>query len=104
VTKFQRSYDSDQIPAQLRHHPAAAIGSRHWDCEADAPTCRYVALDGSGRVVLAGLARLAEDSTFRVDLKGKLQPGHYTVEAAAYLNGNTMNAEIRRIPVEIPAR
>jgi hypothetical protein len=37
-----------------------------------------------------------------VDLKGKLQPGHYTVEAAAYLNGNAMNARIRRIPVEVP--
>jgi hypothetical protein len=66
------------------------------------PICRYVVLDANRHVVLAGLARLAEDSTFRVDLKGKLQPGHYTVEAAAYLNGNTMNAQIRPIPVEIP--
>ncbi len=93
VMRFQRSYNITRQPL-----PAVATGA----VKQVPPICRYVVLDANGRVVLAGLARLAEDSTFRVDLKGKLQPGHYTVEAAAYLNGNAMNAWIRRIPVEVP--
>jgi hypothetical protein len=48
--------------------------------------------------VLAGVARLGYDATFRVDLKGKLAPG---VLAEIIVNGNAMNAEIERIPVVI---
>jgi hypothetical protein len=95
VMRFQRSYNITRQPLQV---VAAGIMKQL------PPHCRYVVLDSGGRVVLAGLARLAEDSTFRVDLKGKLQPGRYTVQASAYLDGNAMNALIVRIPVEISAR
>ena len=92
VMRFQRSYKIIRQPLQ-----AVATGV----LKQSPPICRYVVLNAHGRVVLAGLARLAEDSTFRVELKGRIQPGHYTVQAAAYLNGNAMNAEIRRIPYQV---
>ncbi len=58
----------------------------------------------SGRAVLAGVARLADDATFRVDLNGKLAPGRYIVLAEIIVNGNAMNAEIERIPVVISSK
>ncbi len=60
--------------------------------------CRYVVVAADGKVRLAGRGRLLEDRTFAIDLKGRLGPGDYTVIVALYLNGNTMNPEIRRIP------
>ena len=68
-----------------------------------APECRYMVVGAEGRVVLAGLARLADDATFQVDLKGKLPAGSYTVLAEITVNGNAMNADIQRIPVSISA-
>jgi len=66
------------------------------------PECRYVALGQDGRVALAGQGRLQNDGTIALDLKGKLVPGRYTVLAALYVNGNTINAEIKRIPYDAP--
>jgi len=58
----------------------------------------------SGHVALAAVARLGDDATFRVDLKGKLAPGRYIVLAEIIVNGNAMNAEIERIPVVISSK
>jgi len=66
------------------------------------PECRYVVVSGDGRVALAGQGHLRDDGTFALDLRGKLAPGRYTVLAALYVNGNAMNAEIKRIPYEVP--
>lgn len=66
------------------------------------PQCHYVVVDGDGGVALAGQGRFRDDGAMVVDLKGKLAPGRYTVSVALYPNGNTMDAEIRRIPYEVP--
>ena len=66
-----------------------------------APECRYTIVDDQARVVLTGLVKLAGDSTFQIDLGGRLPEGSYTMHAVIALAGNVMNAEIRRIPVTI---
>jgi hypothetical protein len=66
-----------------------------------APECRYVVIDAQGRVVLAGLSALGDDSTFRIDLNGKLTTGSYTIVALIAVNGNVMNADIRRFRAQV---
>ncbi len=63
--------------------------------------CRYLVIDAAGQVVLAGTLAPTEQSNFQIDLAGKLAPGDYTLAAMIALNGNAMNAEIKRIPVVI---
>lgn len=92
VVKFQRSYKIVREPLQS---VARDVLQRA------APQCRYVVMDAEGRVVLAGLAPLADDATFQVDLNGKLAAGRYTMLAEINVNGNAMNADIRRIDVLI---
>ncbi len=64
------------------------------------PQCDFVAVDGNGRVALAGQGRYRDDGAMLIDLKGRLAPGSYTVSVALYPNGNAVHAEIRRIPYE----
>lgn len=88
IVRFQRSYRILREPLQS---VARDILKRA------APRCRYVVIDTEGRVVLAGLAPLADDATFRVNLSGKLATGRYAMLAEINVNENTMNAEIQRI-------
>ena len=92
VMKHQRSYDIVRRP--LQSVPADVL-------KRAAPECQYVVTDGAGRVVLAGKIPLGEDISFHVDLSGKLQSGRYMLSAQIIVNGNAMNADIRRIPVFI---
>jgi hypothetical protein len=92
IMKFQRSYEIHRTPLQ-------SVAPD--ELKRAAPECRYAVIDGSGRVALAAVARPGDDATFRVDLKGKLAPGRYTVLAEIVVNGNAMNAEIERVPVVI---
>jgi hypothetical protein len=92
VVKFQRDYRIVRAPLQSIR---ADVLKRA------APECRYSVVDDAGRVVLAGLVPLAEDSTFSLDLDRKLQPGRYTLLALIAVGGNVMNADIRRIPIVI---
>lgn len=64
------------------------------------PECRFVVVGADGKVAASGKARLGNDSAFALDLIGALPPGRYTVLAAVYVNGNTVNAEVARIPYE----
>ena len=93
VEKFQRSFRLVRTP--LQRMPADAL--RRAD-----PQCRYVVMDESGRVVLAGHVGPAGDATFRLDFAGRLPAGRYTMHALIAPNSNVMNAEIRRIPIVIP--
>jgi hypothetical protein len=68
-----------------------------------APQCRYVVIDEEGRVALAGATGLADDLAFHVDFGGRLAAGRYTMFAMIAVNENAMNAEVRRIPLEISA-
>jgi hypothetical protein len=92
IEKRMRSYDIVRQP--LSSVPPDAL-------KRAAPQCRYVVMNTEGRVVLAGLAPLAGDATFRVNFNGKLAPGHYIMRAEINVNGNAMNADIRRIDVLI---
>lgn len=66
------------------------------------PECRYTVVGEDGRVALAGQGRLQNNGTFALDLKGQLAPGRYMVLVALYVNGNAINAEIKRIPYNAP--
>jgi hypothetical protein len=92
VEKFQRSYRLTRTPLQSLGPEVARRA---------APECRYTIVDDQARVVLTGLIKLADDSTFQIDLGGRLPAGSYTMFAVIALAGNVMNAEIRRIPVTI---
>jgi hypothetical protein len=95
VMKFMRDYQILRQPMRLVD---ATVRKRA------APECRYVILDADGRIVLIGVSLPREDLTFAVELKGRLPAGQYTVMAEILVNGNAMNSEIERIPVEIGSK
>jgi hypothetical protein len=95
MQKHMRSYDIVRKPL-----PSIAPDL----LKRSAPECRYLVTDGDGRVVLAGQVALAADASFTIELGGRLPAGRFTLAAQLIVNGNAMNAEIRRIPVEIAAR
>ena len=66
------------------------------------PDCRFTVVDENGGVALAGRGRYRADGAIVLDLKDKLKSGRYTVFAALYPYGNTVNAEIKRIPYATP--
>jgi hypothetical protein len=92
IMKYQRSYDVVRQPLQSA---APDVLKRA------APECRYIVVDAKRRVVFAGVATLADDATFQVDLDAGLAAGQYTMLAAITVNRNAMNADIQRIPVSI---
>ena len=94
VDKFQRSYRLVRTP--LKSVPAEVLRRA-------APECRYIVTDESHRVVLSEVASPGADANFHIDFKGRLPPGRYTLGAVIAVNGNVMNAEIRRIPVVVAA-
>jgi hypothetical protein len=92
IQKHMRSYD-------IVRRPLASIAADV--LKRAAPECRYVVTDGDGRVVLAGQVALAGDASFLIDLTGKLPTGGFTLAAQIIVNGNAMNAEIQRIPIDV---
>jgi hypothetical protein len=94
VQKHMRSYDIVRKPLPSI---AADVLKRA------APECRYVVTDSEGRVMLAGQVPLAADAGFRIDLAGRLPAGRFTLAVQLIVNANAMNAEIRRIPLDIPS-
>ena len=64
--------------------------------------CRYLVVGADGTVARAGLGRLEDDGTFRIDLDEEdLPPGPYTALVTLTLNGNTVDPDIRAVPYEI---
>jgi hypothetical protein len=94
VMKHLRSYDIVRRP--LQSVPADVL-------KRAAPECRYVLTDAQGRVALAGQVTLAPDASFHIGLTAKLPPGQFTLRAEMLVNGNAMNADIRRVPIVISA-
>jgi hypothetical protein len=94
IMKFQRSYELQRMPLDS---VAPDVLQR------SAPECRYTVIDEANRVALAGVAAPPEGGAFRIDLNGRLPPGRYIAFAEILVNGNAMNAEIRRIPVTVAA-
>jgi hypothetical protein len=95
VQKHMRSYD-------IVRKPLPSIAPEL--LKRSAPECRYLVTDGDGRVLLAGQVPLAADANFRIDFAGRLPAGRFTLAAQVIVNANAMNAEIRRIPVEIGSK
>jgi hypothetical protein len=93
MMKYQRSYD-------ILRQPLQAVSSDVM--RRSAPQLRYLVTDAGGRAVLAGQLDLAAERVFQLDLNGKLPAGHFTLAAEISVNGNTMNAEITRMPIVIP--
>jgi hypothetical protein len=94
VDKFQRSYRLVRTP--LKSVPAEVLRRA-------APECRYIVTDENDRVVLSEVAPLGAEASFHIDFKGRLPSGRYALAAVIAVNGNVMNAEIRRIPVVVAA-
>ena len=92
IVKFARSHRIERAPMQSVSRDVLKRA---------APECRYVVIDDKGGVVLAGVAALGDEVTFQIDLNGKLPPGDYTIMALIAVNGNAMNAAIRRIHTRI---
>lgn len=92
IMKFQRSYDIVRAPLQSVLPDAV---------QRAAVQCRYIVLDAQDNVALAGSAPAAADATFQIDFDGKLGAGRYTVVAEITVSGNTMNADIARIPLQV---
>jgi len=93
LMKHQRSYDIVRQP--LRSLSPDVV-------KRSAPQLRYLVTDADGRAVLTGAADLADDMAFHLDLNGRLPPGRFTLAAEIAVNGNTMRAEIKRIPIAMP--
>jgi len=93
VEKFQRSY-------RLERTPLTAMSAQV--LKRSAPECRYVVTDEQDRVVLSETVALGPNADFQIDFKGRLPPGRYTIAALIAVNGNLMNADIRRIPLIVP--
>ncbi|HYB73946.1 MAG TPA: hypothetical protein VED18_11265 [Candidatus Sulfotelmatobacter sp.] len=62
---------------------------------------RYVVVAADGTVRGAGDARPTADGGLRAELPG-LPSGRYTILTAAYLNGNTVEPDVRRLEHRVP--
>jgi hypothetical protein len=93
LMKHQRSYDIVRQPLQSLSPDVVKRST---------PQLRYLVTDAQGRAALAGETDLADDMMFHLDLTGRLPPGHFTLAAEIAVNGNTMRAEIKRIPIAMP--
>src|SRR5215470_534601 len=93
LEKHMRSYDIVRTPL---HSVPADVLTR------SAPECRYMVMDGEGRVVFAGQVPLKGDASFHVDLKGRLPSGQFTLHAQIIVNGNAAASEIKRVSIAVP--
>ena len=94
VMKFQRDFE---IVRESLASVAAEVRTRA------APECRYMVIDDAGRVVLAGTAHLADNAACEIDVPDRLPAGRYTMFAMLTVNGNAMNADVKRIPITVPS-
>jgi hypothetical protein len=91
VERFARSHKIVREAVAGRH----ALGDETLEC-------RYLVVGADGTVARAGLGRLEDDGTFRIDLDEEdLPPGPYTALVTLTLNGNTVDPDIRAVPYEI---
>jgi hypothetical protein len=92
IMKFQRSYE---IVREALQATAPDVRQRA------AAQCRYMVLDAEGKAVLAGTADASDDATFQMNFDGRLAAGRYTVVVEISANGNTLGADIQRIPLRV---
>jgi hypothetical protein len=85
VTKFQRSYEIERVPLG----PASKDTDHH-----EGPKCHYIIVGPNANVVRAGTTPFGNNGQFVLDLKD-LGAGLYTVIAALYVEGNSVNPEVK---------
>ena len=88
ASKFQRSYEVQRV---------ALGGTVGDDSDLERPVCHYVIVGPGGDVVRAGSGLFGTDGRFVLELKGLAVPDLYTVVAALYVGGNSVNPEVRVI-------
>ncbi len=90
VFRYQRTYELVREP-----FGSAAAADQ---ATKDTLVCRYVAVGADGRVAAIGEAAGPEGNRFTVDLAGLPGPGAHTLLVALYLNGNTVDPDVRMVP------
>jgi len=93
IERYQRSYRLIRTPLKSVPRPTLLRS---------APECRYFVTGPDGRVLAAGKVEASADAACLIDLGDRLPPGRYTLEALLAVNGNTMNADIKRFDLVIP--
>jgi len=88
IARSQRSYDIERTP----YAPAPDGDEEHAQ-----PHCRYVIVGPGASVVRAGSAGADSSGRFVIDLDHLGPPGLYTVAAAVFVGGNTMEPRISMI-------
>jgi hypothetical protein len=63
---------------------------------------RYLVVDNHGKVTAAGTGKAQADGRFAIALPSSLPPGPYTLSAAIFLDGNTINPQISRYSFRSP--
>lgn len=92
VFRFQRSYQLVREP--FRGQAGAGDAG-------EPPLCRYVVVGADGSVAGAGRVSFGADGAARLDLKGILKPGLYTILVALSLGGNEINPEVKTMPLTL---
>jgi hypothetical protein len=85
VERAQRSYEIRRV---------AYVPAPHGEEGHVPPECRYVIVAPDARVVRAGTADADATGRFVIDLAHLGAPGLYTVAAAVFLGGNTMEPSV----------
>ncbi len=93
VFQFQRSYTLVREPFRGRAGEGDA---------AEPPLCRYVVIGSDGSVAGAGRTSFDADGAVRLDLRGALKPGLYTVGVALSLDGNETTPEVKTMRLTLP--
>ena len=86
VFQFQRSYQLVREPFRGRAGEGDA---------AEPPLGHYIVIGSDGSVAGAGRTPFGADGVARLDLKGALKPGLYTIAVALSLGGNDTNPEVK---------
>jgi hypothetical protein len=87
VVRAQRSYDIERGPLL----PTSAGA----EVEDEPPRCHFIVVGQDGKVLRAGTSPVGQNGLFVIDLKHLGAPGLYTVAAALFVGGNTVDPEVR---------
>lgn len=92
VFAFQRTYNIIREPLERQASEEKTV---------ELPVCRYLVISSTGQISRAGTAEFHNPGVFTADLRGKLNPGSYSVIVALYLGGNYMNPEVKTISYRV---
>ncbi len=86
ISRYQRSYEIERV----------ALGTARGDAnDHDQPECRYIIVAPNGKVSRTGAGRFGSDGRFAVPLGALRGPGVYTIAIALFVDGNSVNPEVK---------